>query len=152
VGGTTVLGLVMMIRSHDLRWLLIGLPFLLMLLVLSRFAPSGYRLGVDGVHVERKVGPKVVRYRDIRTVDQTRRSLKGLTFGGSNGLFGRFGRFWNPRLGFYRLFLSNTASIVWLGTSDGWVAVSPDRPEEFAAAVRARLTNRSGQADTATTM
>ena len=142
----------MMIRSHDLRWLLVGLPFLLMLLVLSRFAPSGYRLGVDGVHIERKVGPKVVPYRDIHTVDQTRRSVKGLTFVGSNGLFGRFGRFWNPRLGLYRLFLSNTASIVWLGTSDGWVAVSPDRPEEFAAAVRARLTNRSGQADTATTM
>ena len=129
----------MMVRSHDFRWLMLGLPFLIMLLIASRFAPTGYRLATDGVHIERKAGEKVIRYNEIRGVDQTARSVKGLTFGGSNGLFGRFGRFWNPRLGLYRLFLSNTRSIVWLSTTEGWVAVSPDRPEEFLAQVQARL-------------
>lgn len=143
VGGTTLLGLVMMVRTHDFRWLVLSLPFLIMLLIASRFAPSGYRLAPDGVHVERKVGPKVLPYRDIRAVDREPRSVKGITFGGSNGLFGRFGRFWNPRLGLYRLFLSNTSSVVWLSTSEGWVAVSPDRPDEFAAGVQARLGDRT---------
>ena len=129
----------LLIRTHDFRWLLLTLPFLIMLLIASRYAPSGYRLGADGVYIERKVGAKVVRYRDIRSVDREQRSLKGLTFGGSNGLFGRFGRFWNPRLGVYRLFLSNTSSVVWLATSEGWVAVSPDRPDEFVAGVQDRL-------------
>jgi len=133
----------MMVRTQDFRWLVLSLPFLIMLLIAARYAPSGYRLGADGVYVERKAGPKVIRYRDIRAVDQTARSVKGITFLGSNGLFGRFGRFWNPRLGLYRLFLSNTASVVWLSTSDGWVAVSPDRPDEFAAGVHARLTDAS---------
>jgi hypothetical protein len=139
VGGTIVLGLVMMVRTHQLQWLLLSLPFLVMLLIASRLAPSGYRVGPDGVYVERKIGAKVVRYRDIRAVDRMSRSVKGLTFGGSNGLFGRFGRFWNPRLGLYRLFLTNTSSVVWLATTDGWVAVSPDRPDDFVAAVQARL-------------
>ena len=142
VGGTTLFGLVMMIHTQDFRWLVLSLPFLIILLVASRFAPSGYRLAADGVHIERKVGPKVLPYRDILAVDRERRSLKGLTFAGSNGLFGRFGRFWNPRLGLYRLFLSNTSSVVWLKTSAGWVAVSPDRPDEFAAGVQARLVDR----------
>ena len=133
----------MMVRTQDFRWLVLRLPFLIMLLIASRYAPSGYRLGADGVYVERKAGPKVIRYRDIRAVDQTARSVKGITFLGSNGLFGRFGRFWNPRLGLYRLFLSNTASVVWLSTSDGWVAVSPDRPDEFAVGVQARLADAS---------
>jgi hypothetical protein len=133
----------MMVRTQDFRWLVLSLPFLIMLLIAARYAPSGYRLGADGVYVERKAGPKVIRYRDIRAVDQTARSVKGITFLGSNGLFGRFGRFWNPRLGLYRLFLSNTASVVWLSTSDGWVAVSPDRPDEFAAGVQARLADAS---------
>jgi hypothetical protein len=57
-------------------------------------------------------------------------------------LFGRFGRFWNPRLGVYRLFLSNTSSVVWLATTEGWVALSPDRPDEFVAGVEARLAER----------
>ena len=64
--------------------------------------------------------------------------------GGSNGLFGRFGAFWNPRLGFYRLFLTNTQTVVWLNTGHGWVALSPDRPDEFCARVTERLSTRSG--------
>jgi hypothetical protein len=139
IGGTTVFGLVMMIRTHDFRWLVLSLPFSIMLLLAARYAPHGYRLAADGIHVERKAGPKVIRYRDIRGVDRTPRSVKGMSFGGSNGIFGRFGRFWNPRIGFYRLFLSNTNSVVWLSTTDGLVALSPDRPDEFQARLDARL-------------
>jgi hypothetical protein len=139
IGGTIVAGLVMMIRTHAFQWLLLSLPFSIMLLIAARFAPTGYRLGADGVHIERKAGPKVIAYGDILAVDRMPRSVKGLTFGGSNGLFGRFGAFWNPRLGFYRLFLSNTQTVVWLSTSKGWVAVSPDRPDEFCARLDTRL-------------
>jgi hypothetical protein len=138
-GGTIVLGIVMTIRSHDLSWLVLSLPFLFMLLIASRYAPTGYRLAVDGVHVERKAGEKVIAYRDIRAVDRMRRPVNGLSFGGSNGLFGRFGQFWNPRIGFYRLFLSNTDSVVWITTTRGLVGVSPDRPDEFVERLAARV-------------
>jgi hypothetical protein len=139
VGGTTVFGLVMVVRTHDLRWLFLSLPFSVMLLIAARYAPQAYWLAPDGLHIERKAGPKVIRYREIRAVDREPRSVKGMSFGGSNGLFGRFGRFWSPRLGFYRLFLSNTDSVVWLSTDGGWVAVSPDLPDEFCARLAMRL-------------
>jgi hypothetical protein len=146
VGGTTIFGTVMTARTHDLRWLFLSLPFALMLLVAARYAPRAYWLAPDGLRIERKAGAKLIRYRDIRAVDREPRSVKGMSFGGSNGLFGRFGRFWSPRLGFYRLFLSNTHAVVWLSTSDGWVGLSPDQPEEFCARLSMRLSDhpRSG--------
>ena len=121
-------------RTGDIQWLFLSLPFTGMFWFASRLAPTGYRLAVDGVHVERRGGGRrLIPYRDIRAVDQQPRSTKGLTFIGSNGLFGRFGGFWNPRLGFYRLFLTNTDEVVWLATAGGFVALSPARPDEFCA-------------------
>ena len=58
---------------------------------------------------------------------------------GSRGVFGRFGRFWNASLGFYRLNLSNRDAVVWLATEDGWVGLSPDRPHEFLERLQARI-------------
>ena len=137
-----VLGVVLMIRLHDLLWLFLSLPFSVMLWIAARYAPQGYRLGTDGVHVERKVGEAVIAYRDIRGVDRERRPYKGLSFGASTGLFGRFGKFWNPQLGFFRLFLANTHTIVWLSTAEGWVGLSPERADEFCTRLEARLVGR----------
>jgi hypothetical protein len=142
IGGTTILGVVMTVWTADLTWLVVSLPFSIMLLIAARYAPQAYWLAPDGVHIERKAGPAVIPYGDIRVVDREPRSVTGLSFGGSNGLFGRFGRFWNPRLGFYRLFLSNTDSVVWLGTTGGWVGLSPDLPDEFCARLAMRLEGR----------
>jgi hypothetical protein len=139
-----VLGVVLTVRTHDLRWLFLSLPFSIMLLVAARYAPAGYRLGAAGIEIERKAGVATIPYRDIRAVDREARSVKGLTFFGSSGLFGRFGRFWNARLGFYRLYLTNTDAVVWLRTTDGWVGLSPDRPDEFCARLAARLPDRPG--------
>lgn len=139
VAATTLVGVVMTARTSQLEWLVLGLPFLGMLVVASRFAPRAYRLAADGVHVERKSGDKVIPYAEIRAVDVVARPVIGLSLAGSNGLFGRFGQFWNPRLGLYRLFLSNTHTIVWLSTTRGLVGLSPERADEFVERLRARL-------------
>ena len=141
VGGTLVLGLVMTVRSADLRWLFLSPPCAVMLWIAARLAPTGYRLAPDGLHVERRAGRKLIRYRDIRAVDRIPRAVGGLTMGGSNGLFGRFGSFWNPRLGFYRLFLSNTDAVVWLSTARGLVGLSPERPDEFCLRLSQRMSH-----------
>jgi hypothetical protein len=78
----------------------------------------------------------VISYRSIRSVDRLPRPLGGLSLTASRAIFGRFGRFWNSRLGFYRLFLTNTDSIVWLDTTEGWVALSPEHPDEFITRLR----------------
>ena len=127
----TVLGVVFTVKSGDPRWLFVGLPFTLMLFVAGRFAPTGYRLAGDGIQIERKAGAKVIPYRKIHGVDREERRVNGITAMGSTGIFGRFGRFWNPSLGFYRLYLTNREQIVWLATDAGLVGLSPDRPDEF---------------------
>lgn len=126
-------------RSGDLHWLFLGLPLAVMLLLIGRLAPIGYRLAGDGVHIERKAGAKVIAYRAIRGVDRDARSVNGFTVTGSSGVFGRFGRFWNRPLGFYRLYVANGDDVVWLATDDGWVGLSPDRPAEFVERLQSRL-------------
>ncbi len=135
----TILGVAFTVKSGDPRWLFAGLPFALVLFVAGRFAPSGYRLAGDGLQIERKAGPKVIPYRKIRSADREARRVNGITVMGSKGVFGRFGRFWNPSLGFYRLYLSNRENIVWLATDDGLVGLSPDRPDEFVERLQGRL-------------
>lgn len=137
--GFTGLGLVLAIGTGDPRWLFAGLPFTLMLFVMGRYAPTGYRLAEAGVQVERRAGPALIPYTTIRGADREPRPLTGLSLMGSQGLFGRFGQFWSLRLGFFRLYLTNRHSVVWLDTTRGWVALSPDRPDEFVAALRERL-------------
>jgi hypothetical protein len=126
-------------RSGDLRWLFLALPLAIALLLVGRFAPLGYRLAADGIHIDRKAGARVVAYRSIRAVDREARPLNGLSVFGSKGVFGRFGRFWNPRLGFYRLHVTNADDVVWLVTDDGWVGLSPARPAEFVERLQSRL-------------
>ena len=140
IGVGTVAGVVLTAKTSELTWLFLSLPFSLILLVFARYAPTGYVLARDGVHVERRAGATVIPYRAIRGFDRTRRSVYGLTLAGSSGLFGRFGRFWNPRLGFYRLFLTNTEGIVWLETNDGLVGLSPERPDAFVERLSLRVT------------
>ena len=137
----SIAGIGFAVRTGDLRWMFLSLPFMLMIYVMGRFAPIGYRLAPDGVRVERRARSTVIPYRRIRGVDREPRSVAGLSTFGSQGVFGRFGTFWNMRLGFYRLYVTNRDAVVWLATDNGWVGLSPDRPVEFVEKLRPRLTN-----------
>ena len=139
VVGMTIAGIIATVQTGQPPWLFLSLPFTLVTFVAARYAPLAYRLAGDGVHVERKAGDHIVPYRAILAVDSTPRPLRGASLVASKGLFGRFGRFWNTTLGTYRLFLTNTDAVVWLETSTGMVALSPDRPDEFVERLRAKL-------------
>jgi len=138
----TGLGIAFAVKSGDPRWIFLGLPFTLLLFVAGRFAPGAYRLEHDGVHVERRAGDAVIPYGEILDVDREPRRISGLTMLGSKGAFGRFGRFWSPALGSYRLWLSNTDGVVWLRTTRGLVGLSPERPDEFVDRLSRRLPRR----------
>jgi hypothetical protein len=133
------LGVLLTARSGEFLWLFLSVPVTLALLVMARFAPAGYWLGPEGVVVERKVRAKVILYRDIRSVDRLPRPITGISMTASNGIFGRFGHFWNTSLGFYRLFLTDRDNIVWLETNRGWTGLSPDRPDEFVTRLRGKI-------------
>jgi hypothetical protein len=138
VGTPLVVGIVCLLQKGDPRWMLVGLPFVLMVFFIGRFAPTGYRLTADGLRVERRIGAAAIPYRGIRAVDRADRPLAGLSMFGSQGVFGRFGVFWNMRLGLYRLYLTNRDGVVWLATENGWVGLSPDRPDEFVQRLQSR--------------
>lgn len=135
----TGLGIVFTAKSGDPRWIFLGLPFTFVLFVAGRYAPIAYRLSADGLHIERRAAAKVIPYHAIHAVDREPRRIGGLSTMGFKGVFGHFGRFWNPTVGTHQLWLTNTRSIVWLETATGWVAVSPDRPDEFVERLRARI-------------
>ena len=135
----TIVGIVAAVRTGEPFWLFVSLPFSLGLWVIGRYAPTGYRLAGDGVHVERRAGDKVIPYRRITSVDREPRAIRGVSVLGTKGAFGRVGKFWNSSLGFYELHVANGEAIVWLDTADGWVGLSPDRPDEFVDRLQARL-------------
>ena len=131
--------MVLTARTGELLWLFLSVPATLALLVMARFAPVGYRLGPEGVIVERRAGGKMIPYRDIRSVDRVPRPVAGISMTASNGVFGRFGHFWSTTLGFYRLFLTDRHNVVWLGTTRGWIGLSPDRPDEFVERLSSKI-------------
>ncbi len=137
--GFSILGVFFAVKTGNPRWMFLSLPFAVILFVIGRYAPQGYRLATDGVHVERRAGPRVIPYRTIRSADRVARPLAGISVTASKGLFGRFGRFWNSTLGWYRLFLTNRDTVVWLQTTTGLIGLSPDRPDEFVALLRTRI-------------
>jgi len=139
VVGVSILGVAFAVKTGNPRWMFLSLPFAVILFVIGRYAPQGYRLAADGVHVERRAGPRVIPYRTIRSTDRVARPLAGVSVTASKGLFGRFGRFWNSTLGSYRLFLTNRDTVVWLQTTTGLIGISPDRPDEFVALLRTRI-------------
>jgi len=139
VVGFSILGVAFAVKTGNPRWMFLSLPFAVILFVIGRYAPQGYRLAADGVHVERRAGPRVIPYRTIRSADRVARPLAGISVTASKGLFGRFGRFWNSTLGSYRLFLTNRDTVVWLQTTTGLIGISPDRPDEFVALLRTRI-------------
>jgi hypothetical protein len=139
VVGLSVAGVVLAARTGEAGWLLLSAPFTLALWLFGRYAPTGYTLAGEGVQVHRRAGALVIPYRVIRGADAEARSLAAITTFGSRGLFGHFGRFWSPRLGNFRLYLANRREVVWLATDEGWIGLSPDRPQEFLARLRARL-------------
>ena len=61
---------------------------------------------------------------------------------GLNGLFGSHGPRWNPSTGWHYLAIANTEDLVFLRTRGGLVVLSPSRPEEFVAALTARIGSR----------
>ncbi len=138
-----VLGAVLTATRADPEWLFIGLPFMGIIWVASLYAPRGYVLAPEGLRIERRAGDIVVPYAAILDVDRAQRGLSGVG-PGSNGFLGwfTFGRAWRFDHGRYRLCLTNRRDAVWIRTTGGWVAVSPDPPDVFVERLRARLATR----------
>lgn len=130
---------VLVATTGDPALVIFPLPFLGAVWVIQGLAPSGFTLEERALRVERRWLSRRLPYAAIRSVDRTARPIGGLLALGLNGLFGSYGLRWNPRTGLHYLAITNTDDLVYLGTVNGLVVISPSRPDEFVTELGRRL-------------
>lgn len=134
-----VLSVLLVATSGDMLFLILPLPFLGALWAAQGFAPAGYTLDDDGLILERRWFRRVLPYAAITEIDRRQRPVGGLGTVVLNSLFGSHGLRWNLRTGRHYIFITRTSDLVWLTTSRGLVALSPERPAEFTTRLAGRL-------------
>jgi len=139
VGVPIALSVALLATTGELAFVIFPLPFLGLVWALQGLAPTGFTLEEPGVRIERRWFPRRLPYSAIRAADRRPRPIGGLLALGLNGLFGSYGLRWNPRTGLHYLAITNTRDLVYLHTSRGLVVISPSPPDEFVAALSARL-------------
>jgi hypothetical protein len=136
------LSVLLVATSGDMLFLILPLPFLGALWAAQGFAPSGYTLDNDGLVLDRRWFKRMLPYAAITEIDRRQRPVGGLGSVGFNSLFGSHGVRWNPRTGRHYIFITRTSELVWLTTTRGLIALSPERPAEFTARLAGRLGDR----------
>jgi hypothetical protein len=134
-----LLSVVLVATSGDPSLLILPLPFLGGLWVIQGLAPTGFTLDQAGVRIDRRWLSRRLPYAAILGCDREPRPVGGVLAVGLNGLFGSYGWRWSPRTGWHYLAITNTRDLVYLHTAAGLVVLSPSRPDEFAACIRACL-------------
>ncbi len=101
------------------------------------YSVRGYSVGRGELIVHR---PGWVRRIDLSRLAGVEvgpeRLSRSLRVGGIGGLFSSVGFFWSPSLGRYRAYATDARRAVILDLGEETVLVTPDDPEELAAAVR----------------
>lgn len=101
------------------------------------WAPRRYRVTPRAIVIQRWVGAVVIDRHTIRRVTALDAAdLKGsLRLWGSGGLFGYYGRYWNRRLGHFRLYATQRRELVVI-EADRTYVVSPHAADAFIEAAR----------------
>ena len=139
-----LLSVALVASSGDPSLLILPLPFLGGLWVIQGLAPHGFTLESGGLRFERRWHSWLLPYSAILGCDRQPRAVGGFGAIGLNGLFGAHGWRWNPRTGWHYLAITNTRDLVYLRTAGGLMVISPSRPDEFMARLRARLGRVAG--------
>jgi hypothetical protein len=114
-----------------------------LLLITFSFSPRGYEVK-DGV-LAVKTFARAFRF-DLRNVVAVERASSAEVFGGGvrtfgvGGLFGYYGYFNSPKLGKFLAFATARERLVVIRLADRVIVVSPNRPDEFVANLKAAHT------------
>jgi hypothetical protein len=117
-------------------------------LVAILFAPQRYTITNSEVIVNR-LGPNIViPISCISDVKQIQRKEVGFAIRlfGSRGFCGAYGTFYSFRLGLFKGYITNSKTLVFIKHNNGKkILLSPDRPDEFVAAVTQLQDRRKSQ-------
>ncbi|SHE80943.1 PH domain-containing protein [Microbulbifer donghaiensis] len=155
--------------SRQLKWLtvlataiLLGIPFLLLakapaaesrlydiaillppaiFLLSALFAIRGYRIERDSLLILRPGWHTRIPLKGLAKVEVDSEAMgASIRLFGNGGLFAFTGLYRNSKLGRYRAFATDTARAVVLRYPERTLVVTPDRPEQFAAALKQKVT------------
>lgn len=118
----------------------VALLSLAILAVCWGLAPRGFSLEGSSLRVERPLRPVTIPLSEVREAGllpdgATRGALR---IGGSGGLFGFYGWFWNRSLGGFRMYASRAKELVRVDTVAGRFVLSPEPRDRFLEALLGR--------------
>lgn len=131
------------VKEFPIRWLLagIGLFYLVLMLIITGWAPAGYRLTDTEFVVRRRFfGEKRYPLQFFERVENAEGIFKAGSqkVSGSAGLFGYFGAFRNREWGKFEAQATNSAkALIILGTKK--LLISPREPELLREILTAKL-------------
>ncbi len=116
------------------------IPLLIWMFTLP-FMILGYELTDEELRISRLGWKSVFALRSLHSAEYKPYAMaRSLRLFGNGGLFCVCGRFRNRELGHYRAFVTDPNNAVVLRFADKTIVISPDRPEEFTAALNLRKT------------
>lgn len=118
-----------------------AVAFVLTLLV-AVYRPSGLRVSPVGVQIVWPLRSRLIRPEDIQSVAQIDHQRMGRVYRafGMGGLFGTFGLCRTGQLGFVDAYITRRTNAVLIVRRSGCgrpLLITPERPDEFVAAVAA---------------
>jgi hypothetical protein len=117
--------------------LALGIVFFLGVLIVSGLeCPLKVSVDKETVRIHRMIGNVVI---PIETIEEIRLYKDSDTAAnvrkwGSGGVFGYLGKFSNPQLGDYQMYVTNASKKILVKTSDKIIVFSCNQPEELIAA------------------
>jgi len=133
--GVAVLGFVLGSLDNLSRAGMIALPLTIMACCLV-FIVRGYAIRGENLHIRRLFWMTVIPLAGLAWARHDPSALRrSLRLFGNGGLYSFTGIFRNKELGTYRAYVNDLQRAVVLKLRDRTVVISPDRPDEFVAAV-----------------
>lgn len=122
--------------------LLLPIPFGLGLYFANLFAPRGYMVTSDSIHILRKIGPKdCISINQITWIIFPATSPPGFTVGifCIGGIYGTFGQYWNKVWGLFEMYVTDNSNRVELLIDNKvHIIISPDDPNGFISEINNR--------------
>jgi hypothetical protein len=125
-----------MADDSSFLFVMVGIPAAIYLGALL-FVVRGYKISNNELLIHRLLWSNKIELTRLRSVNVNPEAMaKSIRTFGNGGLFSFSGRFRNSELGSYRAFAMDPKKSVVLRFTDKTIVVTPDKPEEFAAALK----------------
>jgi hypothetical protein len=110
------------------------------LVVAWALAPAGYAIEAGRLRIDRPLRAIEIPLASIRAAAALPDGAfsGSARIAGSGGLFGYYGRFWNRRLGAFRLYATRRTGLVAVDTDGDRFVLSPEPPARFLEVLRSR--------------